>query len=97
MRYLVRMGFDDKTFTAAILDMAVKDYLSIKESGGVYTLKRSKAGEQTLAPEESAAAAKLFPQRKRAASSQDMERTTAAMLLPKSSCKRKTTRSSALP
>jgi hypothetical protein len=34
MRYLVRMGFDDKTFTTAILDMAVKDYLSIKESGG---------------------------------------------------------------
>ena len=52
MRYLVRMGFDDKTFTAAILDMAVKDYLSIKENDGVYTLKRSKAGEQSLAPEE---------------------------------------------
>ena len=67
MRYLVRMGFDDKTFTTAILDMAVKDYLSIKESGGVYTLKRSKASEQSLAPEESAAAAKLFPQHKRAA------------------------------
>lgn len=67
MRYLVRMGFDDKTFTTAILDMAVKSYLSIKESGGVYTLKRSNASEQTLAPEESAAAAKLFPQHKRAA------------------------------
>jgi uncharacterized membrane protein YgcG len=67
MRHLVRMGFDDKTFTTAILDMAVKDYLSIKESGGSYTLKRSKASEQTLAPEESAAAAKLFPQHKRAA------------------------------
>jgi uncharacterized membrane protein YgcG len=67
MRYLVRMCFDDKTFTTAILDMAVKDYLSIKESGGIYTLKRSKASEQTLAPEESAAAAKLFPQHKRAA------------------------------
>jgi uncharacterized membrane protein YgcG len=66
MRYLVRMGFDDKTFTTAILDMAVKDYLSIKESGGAYTLKRSKASEQTLAPEEIAAAAKLFPQHKRA-------------------------------
>ena len=67
MRYLVRMGFDDKTFTTAILDMAVKGYLSIKESGGIYTLKRSKASEQALAPEESAAAAKLFSQHKRAA------------------------------
>ncbi len=63
MRYLVRMGFDDKTFTAAILDMAVKDYLSIKEKGGVYTLKRSKAGQQSLAAEESAAADKLFRKR----------------------------------
>ncbi len=60
MRYLVRMGFDDRTFTAAILDMAVKDYLYIKENGGVYTLKRSKAGKQSLAAEESAAADKLF-------------------------------------
>jgi uncharacterized membrane protein YgcG len=65
MRYLVRMGFDDKTFTAAILDMAVKDYLSIKEKDGVYTLKRSKAGEQSLAVEEKAAAAKLFSQRRK--------------------------------
>jgi hypothetical protein len=63
MRYLVRMGYDDKTFTAAILDMAVKDYLSIKEKGGVYTLKRSKAGQQSLAAEESAAADKLFRKR----------------------------------
>jgi uncharacterized membrane protein YgcG len=67
MRHLARMAFDDKTFTTAILDMAVKDYLSIKESGGIYTLKRSKASEQALAPEESAAAAKLFPKHKRAA------------------------------
>ena len=65
MRYLVRMGFDDKIFTAAILDMAVKDYLSIKEIGGIYTLKRSKASEQSLASEESAAAAELFPERRR--------------------------------
>ena len=66
MRYLVRMGgFDDKTFTAAILDMAVKDYLSVKEHGGTYTLKRGKGSEQSLAAEESAAAAKLFPQRRR--------------------------------
>jgi hypothetical protein len=66
MRYLVRMGaFDDKTFAAAILDMAVKDYLSIKEHAGIYTLVRSKSGEQSLAAEESAAAAKLFHERRR--------------------------------
>jgi uncharacterized membrane protein YgcG len=60
MRYLVRMGFDDKTFTAAILDMAVKGYLIIKDAGGTYSLKRSNAGEESLAPEESVAAARLF-------------------------------------
>lgn len=55
MRYLVRMGFDDKTFTAAILDMAVKGYLSIKQKSGIYTLKRS------VAAKESAAGPELFP------------------------------------
>jgi len=65
MRYLVRMGFDDKAFTAAILDMAVKGYLSIKENDGIYTLKRSKTGKQSLAAEESAVAAKLLPTRRR--------------------------------
>src|SRR5207248_11797067 len=40
MRYIVRMGFDDKTFTAAILNMAVNGFLSIKEKDGVYTLVR---------------------------------------------------------
>jgi uncharacterized membrane protein YgcG len=55
MRYLVRMGFDDKAFTVAILDMAVKGYLSIKEKGGIYTLKRS------VAAKESTAGPELFP------------------------------------
>jgi len=71
MRYLVRMGFDDKTFTAAILDMAVKGYLTIKEAGGTYSLKRSNAGEESLAPEESAAAAKLFLKRSKKGDQKD--------------------------
>jgi uncharacterized membrane protein YgcG len=61
MRYLVRMGFDDKTFAAAVIDMAVKKFLSIKEKGGVFTLQRSSGDKNLLAPEESAAAARLFP------------------------------------
>jgi len=65
MRHLVRMGFDSKTITAAILDMAVKNYISIREKDGVYTLKRTKAGEQLLSAEEKAAAAKLFRHHKR--------------------------------
>jgi len=60
MRYLVRMGFDDKTLTAAVIDMAVKKFLSIKEHGGVYTLHRGSASQKLLSPEEKAAGAKLF-------------------------------------
>ena len=60
MRYLARMGYDDKTFTAAVLDMAVKGFLQIVEGVGMYTLSRSKANGQALTPEEKAAADKLF-------------------------------------
>ncbi len=60
MRYLVRMGFDDKAFTAAVLDMAVKGFLKIVEGVGMYTLSRSKADGQALTPEEKTAADKLF-------------------------------------
>ena len=60
MRYLVRMGYDDKAFTSAVLDMAVKGFLQIVEGVGMYTLVRSKPDGQTLTPEESAAANKLF-------------------------------------
>jgi hypothetical protein len=60
MRYLVRMGFDDKTLTAAVIDMAVKKFLSIKENDGAYTLHRSSGDQKALSPEERAAGAKLF-------------------------------------
>jgi uncharacterized membrane protein YgcG len=60
MRYLVRMGFDDKTFAAAVIDMAVKKFLSIKENHGVFTLQRNSGDKKLLAPEENAAAARLF-------------------------------------
>jgi hypothetical protein len=60
MRYLVKMGYDNKTFTSAVLDMAVKGFLQIKEQAGSYTLYRDKAGSNVLSPEENAAADKLF-------------------------------------
>ncbi len=61
MRYLVRMAFDDKTFASAIINMAAKGFLSIKESHGVYTLKKTQAGSPLLADEETAIAGSLFP------------------------------------
>jgi len=60
MRYLVRLGYDDKAFTAAVLDMAVKGYLKIDEGSGLYTLSRTQADGRALTPEEKAAADKLF-------------------------------------
>ncbi len=53
MRYVLRMGFDDKTFAAALINMAVKQALTIREAAGVYTLT-AKSSTQTppLAPEE---------------------------------------------
>ena len=40
VRYLMHMGYDQKAFAAAIVDMAVKGYLTIEEQGGEYTLRR---------------------------------------------------------
>jgi hypothetical protein len=59
-RYLARMGFDNKTFAAAILDMAVRGFLIIKEQAGSYTLYRTKADDRNLTPDEKQLAAVLF-------------------------------------
>jgi Predicted membrane protein (DUF2207) len=59
-RYLVRMGFDNKTFAAAILDMAVRGYLTIKEQGCSYTLYRGKGNLLALTPDEKQLAGILF-------------------------------------
>ncbi|MBO0333864.1 DUF2207 domain-containing protein [Sneathiella sp. CAU 1612] len=60
MRYIRNMGFDNKVFSAAILSMAVKGYLTIEEdSFGTYTLKRT--GEKApLSMGEKAVAQRLF-------------------------------------
>ena len=60
MRYLVRMGFDDKTFAAAILDMAVRGFLEIKEQDGSYTLSTTGKDNRVLTPDEKQIASVLF-------------------------------------
>jgi len=60
MRYLVRMGYDHKAFSAAILDMAVRGFINIKEDGGTYTLNRTKADNRVLSPDEKSLATVLF-------------------------------------
>ena len=64
MRYLERMGFDNKTFAAAILDMAVRGFLTIKEQAGTYTLHTTGKDSRVLSPDEQQIAAQLFDGRK---------------------------------
>jgi len=60
-RFVSKMGYDDKAFTAAVVDMAVKGYLRIEEDrDGDYTLALSGATAD-LSPGERALAKKLFP------------------------------------
>jgi uncharacterized membrane protein YgcG len=60
MRFIVKMGYDDKVFSAAIINMAVKGYLKIQELNGKFTLIKRSAGEVQLSGEERAVAEKLF-------------------------------------
>jgi uncharacterized membrane protein YgcG len=52
MRYFLRKEYDDKTLAAAIIDMAVKGLLSIKEENGKYRLLRREKGKSSLSSEE---------------------------------------------
>jgi uncharacterized membrane protein YgcG len=60
MRYLARMGFDQKTFTVATLSLAVKRFLTIRNEGWNYTLVRNSGTNPALAPEEQALALNLL-------------------------------------
>lgn len=63
IRFLMRMGFDQKTFASAVLDMAVRGYLTITDDDGTYVLQRTKASESVLLPDERVIASKLFAER----------------------------------
>jgi hypothetical protein len=60
MRYLARMGFDQKTFAVATLSLAVKRFLTIRNEGWNYTLVRNSGTNPSLAPEEQALALNLL-------------------------------------
>lgn len=44
LRYIRRMGYDTKVFTAAVVNLAVKGYLRIQESGDSYSLLKTEPG-----------------------------------------------------
>jgi hypothetical protein len=59
MRFMAEMGYDDKVFAAAVIDMAVKGFLSIRETDDTTTLTKID-GPATLSAEEKKIAAQLF-------------------------------------
>ncbi|MBM4285239.1 MAG: DUF2207 domain-containing protein [Deltaproteobacteria bacterium] len=60
VRYLIRMGFDNKTFTAAIINLAVKGYLTIKETGNSYTLRKTNRKVSDVSAAEAEMGNRLF-------------------------------------
>jgi len=60
VRYLTRMAHDSKTFTAALIDMAVKRYISIHQEGRKYWIERDTAPESVLSDDELALAGTLL-------------------------------------
>ena len=61
-RLIMRLGWkDDKLFAVAVVNMAVKGYLTIREDeDGEFTLKKTGSGEKTLSGGEARAARSLF-------------------------------------
>ncbi|MGD0923228.1 MAG: DUF2207 domain-containing protein [Terriglobia bacterium] len=60
VRYLTKMGYDDRTFAAAIINMAVKRYLTIVDQDGEYAVRRAQGDKSDLSVEERQVADKLL-------------------------------------
>jgi len=58
-RYINRMGYDAKVFSAAVINLAVKGHLAIVNDDGDFTLQR-KSSSEPLAPGEAALLSLLF-------------------------------------
>ncbi len=62
MRFIQQMGFDHKALAVALVSMAVKGFLTIKEEAGkTYALEITGSASQALSPGEAAVAEHLFP------------------------------------
>jgi len=71
-RFVREMGYDNRTFAAAAISMAVKGYLSIQEDeDGTYTLRRGEQPQSVLSAEEKKIAGKLLGHREEVVIEQD--------------------------
>ncbi len=59
-RFLMRMGFDDKAFAAAVVNMAVNGALTIEENDGDFILRKGNSNIATLSAGERRAVQTLF-------------------------------------
>lgn len=62
-RYVMQMGYSDRVFSAAIVNMAVKGFLKITEQNGSYTLTKTDSDYSLLSAGEKKIAIKLFANR----------------------------------
>ena len=60
LRYIKEMGHDKKAFTAALLNIAVKGYLKIEQTGKKYKLRKLKDASMRLSAGEQAIHSSLF-------------------------------------
>ncbi len=60
VRYLVRMGFDNKAYAAALIDLAVKGAVTLGESGGEYVVRRKDLAAPNLTVDEQALFSKML-------------------------------------
>jgi uncharacterized membrane protein YgcG len=60
VRYLSKMAHDSKAFTAALIDMAVKRYISIHQEHHKYWIERDTAPDSVLSDDERALAQSLI-------------------------------------
>jgi hypothetical protein len=66
MRFLMRMGYDNECFAAAVLSLAVKGYLRVREESGIlgmgrkFTLEKTATGAKELSADEHQLLASLF-------------------------------------
>ncbi len=60
MRYVRHMGYDDKTFSSALVNLAVNGHLTIRDDDGDYLLEKVPSAMGKLAAGESALLRRLF-------------------------------------
>jgi uncharacterized membrane protein YgcG len=60
VRDLLKMGFDNKTFAAALIDLAVKGAIAIEQKDDEYTLRRKNLAAPNLSSDEKAVLSKLL-------------------------------------